>query len=139
MAPGATSATISVTVTGDGIDEPDETVTVEMSMPVNAQYLTSDAAATGTITDDDAAPTVELALSHSSISENGGAATVTATLSHPSSAATTVTVTGVTGFYAAGVGRDHRDRGGRDGERLGYGDDRRREQHDGRAGPARRR
>ena len=33
VAPGVTSATISVTVTGDGIDEPDETVTVEMSMP----------------------------------------------------------------------------------------------------------
>ena len=42
---------------------------------------------------------VTLAVSPSSISENGGAATVTATLDRPSGAATTVTVTPVAGFY----------------------------------------
>ena len=43
-----------------------------------------------------------LTLSPSSISENGGESTVTATLSHPSSAATTVTVGAVSGFYTVG-------------------------------------
>ena len=56
-----------------------------------------------TITDDDAAPGVVLALADDSIAENGGSTTVTATLSHPSSAATTVTVTAVPGFYTVGA------------------------------------
>ena len=55
-----------------------------------------------TITDDDGAPGVTLTLSESSVSENGGVATVTATLSRASSAATTVTVSAVTGFYTLG-------------------------------------
>ena len=45
-----------------------------------------------TLTDDDAAPTAALVLMPASISENGGIATVTATLTHPTSAATTLTV-----------------------------------------------
>ena len=44
------------------------------------------------ITDDDAKPTVTLLLSDASIAEDGGVTTVTASLSHPSSVATTVTV-----------------------------------------------
>ena len=48
-----------------------------------------------TITNDDAAPTVSLALSPSSISENGGTSTVTATLSTASGETVTVTVTAV--------------------------------------------
>ena len=44
------------------------------------------------ITDDDASPTVTLSLSDASISEDGGVTTVTASLSHPSSVATTVAV-----------------------------------------------
>ena len=43
-------------------------------------------AASLAITDDDAAPTVSLALDDASIAENGGTAEVSATLSHPSSA-----------------------------------------------------
>ena len=49
-----------------------------------------------------APPDVTLAVSPSSISENGGVATVTATLSRASGAATTVTVTPVSGFYTVG-------------------------------------
>ena len=100
-----------MTVTGDGTDEPDETVTVVLSGPVNAT-LSSTATGTGTITDDDGAPAVTLALSSSSIAENGGAATVTATLSHASSAATTVTVTADDGLLHGGFGRGDRDCGG---------------------------
>ena len=45
-----------------------------------------------TITDDDTTPTVTLSLSDASISEDGGIATVMASLDHGSSVATTVTV-----------------------------------------------
>ncbi len=90
FAAGETSRTVDVTVTGDAADEPDETVKVILSAPVNATLGT--AAATGTITDDEAKPTATLALSSASITENGGVSTVTAALSHPSSEAVTLTV-----------------------------------------------
>ena len=62
-------------------------------------------AVTLTLTDDDAAPGVTLTASPASISENGGVSTVSATLTHPSSAATTVTVTGAAGYtVASGAG-----------------------------------
>ena len=102
VAPGATSATVTVTVRGDGIDEPAETVAVVLSGPVNARMPASGRTGTGTIEDDDEAPTVTLAVAATTISENGGTTTVTANLSHPSSAATTVTVTEVSGYYTAG-------------------------------------
>ena len=82
-------------------DEPDRTATVTATL-TNSQGAGTVSGATLTLTDDDAAPGVTLAVSPASISENGGAATVTATLSHPSSAATTVTVTAVTGSYTVG-------------------------------------
>ena len=88
---GETSRTVDVTVTGDATDEPNETVRVTLSLPVNAMLGT--ATGTGTITDDDVTPTATLALSNASISENRGTATVTAALSHPASVATTITVT----------------------------------------------
>ena len=88
--PGDASRTVSVTVTGDDADEPNETLTVTLSNAPGATLV--DAAATGTITDDDDAPTVTLVLTPPSITENGGSSTVTATLDRPSSAATTVTV-----------------------------------------------
>ena len=53
------------------------------------------------VTDDDTAPTVSLALSKTSISENGGVSTVTAELSGASSAAVTVDVAATT---ASGTG-----------------------------------
>ena len=102
FAAGETSKTVSVTVTGDAVDEPNETVVVTLSAPSNATIPDGAASGTGTITDDDAAPAVALALADSSIAENGGATTVTATLSHPSSAATTVTVTAAAGYYTVG-------------------------------------
>ncbi len=87
---GDESQTISVTVTGDDADEPNETLTVTLSNAPGATL--ADATATGTITDDDDAPTVTLVLTPDSITEAGGKSTVTATLEHPSSEATTVTV-----------------------------------------------
>ena len=53
-----TSRAIDVTVTGDALDEPDETVVVTLSAPANATIATG--AGTETITDDDGAPTVSV-------------------------------------------------------------------------------
>ena len=94
-----------VTVTGvdDAIDDGDVTWAVQLapsSGDLNYDNL-ADVDVSVTTTDDDAAPTVTLALSPTSIAEMGGMATVTATLSRASGAVTTVTVTGVTGFYTA--------------------------------------
>ena len=58
FAPGETSKTIAVTVTGDVIDEDNETVVLRLSSPVNATVGTADG--TGAITDDDAPPTVRV-------------------------------------------------------------------------------
>ncbi len=51
---GTATRTITVSVTGDELDEPDETVVIKLSDPENAVLGT--ATATGTITDDDASP-----------------------------------------------------------------------------------
>ncbi len=90
---GDSSKTVSVSVTGDDVDEPDEeTFTVTLSSASGAAISDSDGTATGTIRDDDDTPTVTLVLTPVSIDENGGTSTVTARLDHPSSEATTVTV-----------------------------------------------
>ena len=73
----------------DAIDEPDETVVVDGSTTVSGISVTDTMV---TITDDDSAPAVTLSLSDDPISENGGATTVTASLNHASSEATTVTI-----------------------------------------------
>ena len=105
FAAGDTSKTVTVSVTGDTTDEPNETVVVTLSSPVNATVSSTAESGTGTITDDDATPTVTLALSPTSIAESGSAnaSTVTASLDHPSSAATTITV-GATAGTNAGSG-----------------------------------
>ena len=53
FAPGATTQTITVTITGDYTPEPDETIIIVLSNAVNGMITT--ATATGTITDDDVA------------------------------------------------------------------------------------
>ena len=74
-----TTRTITVTVNGDVSDEVDETYYVNLSGESNATI--SDARGIGTITDDDGPPNVTLSLTNSPFAENGGTATVTATLS----------------------------------------------------------
>jgi len=56
LGPAQTSQTIQVSVTGDAVDEPAETVSVTLSNPVDATL--ADAIGTGTIFDDDKTPTV---------------------------------------------------------------------------------
>ncbi len=62
FSPGDTSETVSVTVNGDLIDEPDETVVVRLSSPTNARLTGGENTldGTGTITDDDPTPTVSV-------------------------------------------------------------------------------
>ena len=95
---GETSGTFTVSVNGDVIDEGDETLTVTLSESRHwdmGNLLDGPAigrgTATGTITDDDAAPMLSLVLSKSSIAEKDDASTndieehktaVTAALSH---------------------------------------------------------
>ena len=64
---------------------------------------------------------VTLALMPASISENGGVSTVTATLAHPSSAATTITVRPVAGAYTVGSDSTIAIAAGQHGERVGHG------------------
>ena len=78
-----------LTPTQDTVDEPDETVEVNGTTPIPGDAVTD---ARVEIADDDAAPTVTLSLSDTSIGEAGGVATVTASLDHASSEPTTVTV-----------------------------------------------
>ena len=89
----ATTSSGTVTVTGvdNSVDAPDKSVTVSGTAS-NAQGVTDPADVTLTLTDDESAPSVTLVLSPASVTENGGVATVTATLSGASSASTTVTV-----------------------------------------------
>ena len=99
---GDTSKTITVSVTGDTTDEPNETVAVTLSGASNATVSATSGTGTGTITDDDDAPTVSLALSRTSITESGAtnATTVTARLDHASSEDTTITVSAAAGTNA---------------------------------------
>ena len=95
------SAILTVTVRDDNVDELNETIRLRLSNPVNVQLATP--TVTGTIIDDDPSPTVSLTLDNVSVMENGGRTTVSATMSHASTAATTVTVTAVPGKYAVGT------------------------------------
>ena len=83
------TGTFSLAPTQDTLDEPNETVSVTGTTTVTDVSVTG---ATVRITDDDASPTVTLSLSDTSIGEDAGVSTVTASLSHASSVATTVTV-----------------------------------------------
>lgn len=103
--PGSTTQYAAVPINGDLIDENDETFDVTLSAPVNATI--AKATATGTITDDDAAPI--LTVENISLVE-GAAATTTPfpfvlTLSGPS--AKTIKVTYTTADVTATAGSDY--------------------------------
>ena len=86
------TATFTLTTKDDNIYEPDETITVRGSTTATLDVTP----ATLTITDTDGPPTVtrlEVADASIPILEDGGEATVTVTLSHPSSSETVVGLT----------------------------------------------
>ena len=92
------SDTVVITAVDNSNETPNDPVIVSVSVN-NDQGAGRVTGVTLMLTDDDAAPAVTLALMPSSISENGGVSTVTATLAHPLSAATTITVRPVAGAY----------------------------------------
>ena len=98
---------------------PNKSVTVS-GTATGGNGVASPPNATLTLADDDTLPTVALVLTPSTVGENGGVSTVTATLSGKSSAAVTVTVAaargGVDGRGGGGlrpVGHDEADHRGR--------------------------
>ena len=94
-----TPQTVTVTALGDS-DPADDTKQIRYTVAGYAGgEVTNQLAVEVTVIDDDK-PTVSLSLSPSSISENGGVATVTATLDAASPATTTIMVTAATGTNA---------------------------------------
>ena len=88
---GSLTGSITLTGTADAIDEADETIIVDIASVTNATEATPQQV-TATITDADDTPAVTLSLTGSPMAEDGGVATVTATLSGASSFDVTVTL-----------------------------------------------
>ena len=96
-----TAQTVTVTGVDDNLHDGNVTWQVRLDPSSgDADYDALDHVDVAVTTTDAAPPTVTLMLEPSSIPENGGVSTVTARLSHPSSAATTVTVTASPGENA---------------------------------------
>ena len=93
IAAGETTSTGTVTImaVNNAVDAPNKTVTVSASA-TGGNGVSAPSDRTLTINDDETTPTVALVLTPSSIGENGGVSTVTATLSGVSSEAVEVTV-----------------------------------------------
>ena len=102
---GSTSQTITVTVIGDTEFEPDETLLVNLSNPVNATL--GQAQATGTISNDDAA-TPTLSVADASVVEgNTGTVNMPFVVTLSPAATTTVTVRATTSNGTATSGSDY--------------------------------
>jgi len=93
FAPGVTTQTVTVLVTGETVFEVDQTLLLNLNGPTNATI--ADGQGVGTITNDDAAPT--LSIGDVSVSEAAGTATYTVTR-------TGATETGITVDYATADG-----------------------------------
>lgn len=95
---GSSSGTAALSALDDSVDEPDEGFTATVAAATGAS-LTGTPAASGTILDNDAVPSVTLSLSQSTVLEEGGSTSITATLSAPSSQDVTITL----GFSGSAV------------------------------------
>ncbi|HEV7682951.1 MAG TPA: Calx-beta domain-containing protein [Pyrinomonadaceae bacterium] len=103
---GQLSTTVNVTVNGDTTFEANEFFLVNLTSPTNATI--SDSQATGIINNDDAQPTIALAIDNVSVAEGNagtGTAGFTVSLSNPSS--DTVTVNYATADGTATAGSDY--------------------------------
>ena len=89
FSPGQTSQSFNVPIIGDTTDEPNETILLGLSTPVNA-LIGTPSAATLTILDDDNPPTVQFSMSSYPAGEGAGTATITVTLSAASEQVATV-------------------------------------------------
>lgn len=107
---GWTSAAVNVTVVGDTLDEPNETVILDLTAPVNATL--GDAQATGTITDDDAPP--NMTISDVTVTEGAsGSTNAVLTVSLSSASGQTITVDFATAAGSALAGTDFTTTSGR--------------------------
>ena len=101
---GATQTTVTVPVLGDTLAEPDETLTLSLNNPTNASLSTT--SATGTITDDDAAP--GLSVADTSVAEgDAGSTDLVFTLTLSAVSALDVTVEYATADGTATAGSDY--------------------------------
>ncbi|MEO8035406.1 MAG: IPTL-CTERM sorting domain-containing protein, partial [Acidobacteriota bacterium] len=102
--PGVTTQTVSVPVAGDTVNETNETFTVNLSAPVNATITT--ATGTGTIVNDDGAPTL-LIDNVTQAEGNSGTSNFVFTVTLAGSTAQTVTVNYATANGTAVAGSDY--------------------------------
>ena len=107
--PGVTSRLASVPITNDVLDEPNETLLVTLSAPVNA-LLGSPNTATLTITDNDAPTNVRFASSVYTTTEASGSVVISVTLKAASGF--TVTVNYITSNGTALAGSDYQTASG---------------------------
>jgi hypothetical protein len=105
FAPGETSIQVGFTVYGDTVFEPDETFSILLSNPVGAQL--GDDTGTITIVNDDASPMPNVFISDVSVIEGRlgktSSATVTLSLSNPSTERVTVILNTADGTAKGGV------------------------------------
>jgi chitinase len=96
---GETTKTVNVPIVNDTLDEPDETFTLTLSNPTNAVIMAGQDTATGTIQDNDAAPTVSIAVVPTATEPDTGSVnqTVTVTLSAASSLPVSVIIHTISG------------------------------------------
>lgn len=105
FAAGVTTAQIQVPVLGDTSDESDETFVVNLSNVLNATI--GDAQGVGTITDDDAAPTLAIETSASIAEGNAGTSNVTLNVTLSAASGATITVDYATSNGTATAGSDY--------------------------------
>ncbi|HEV7747791.1 MAG TPA: Calx-beta domain-containing protein [Pyrinomonadaceae bacterium] len=104
--PGFVSTTVNVTVNGDTTFEGNEFFLVNLTSPTNATI--SDSQATGVINNDDAQPTISLAIDDVSVAEgNAGTGTAGFTVTLSNASAQTVTVNYATAGGTATAGSDY--------------------------------
>jgi len=107
--PGETTQTIVIGVVADSMDEVDETFLVKLSSPTNATI--SDGQGSGTITDDDAPPT--LSIDDVTVTEGtGGTRNAVFTVSLSQASGKTVTVSYATANGTATAGSDYTSKSG---------------------------
>lgn len=102
IAAGATTTTFSIVITRDTLDEVDETLNITLSGGSNYNSVGSTLTAVGTITDDDAPPTISLAFTAPSYGEASGTGSFTATLSAASGKTINIDFTTSDGTATAG-------------------------------------
>ncbi|MGK7925832.1 MAG: Calx-beta domain-containing protein, partial [Spirulina sp.] len=104
FAAGETSKTVTVNIANDTLDEADETFFVTLSNPSNATF--ADSQGIGTLTDDDAAPTISIA--DVTVTEcDGGTTTATFTVSLSAASGQAISVDYATADNTATAGSDY--------------------------------